>query len=90
MKAQALRRGAGIATLVAMLVATAAHAAPPEGFEARVEALRKASGVPGMWIAIVEQGNPTLARGFGVRKLGDPAPVGPDTIFPTGSTGKAV
>jgi CubicO group peptidase (beta-lactamase class C family) len=83
-------KAAGIATWVAMLVATAVHAAPPEGFEARVEELRKASGVPGLSIAIVEQGKPTLARGFGVRKLGDPAPVGPDTIFPTGSTGKAV
>lgn len=83
-------KGAGIATLVAMLVAAPVHAAPPEGFEARVEELRKAAGVPGMYVAVVEQGKPTLARGFGVRKLGDPAPVGPDTIFPTGSTGKAV
>jgi CubicO group peptidase (beta-lactamase class C family) len=83
-------KAAGIATLVAMLAATPVLAAPPEGFEARVEELRKASGVPGLSIAIVEQGKPTLARGFGVRKLGDPAPVGPDTIFPTGSTGKAV
>ena len=73
-----------------MLVAVPLHAAPPAGFEAHAEELRKASGVPGMWIAIVEQGKPTLARGFGVRKLGEPAPVGPDTIFPTGSTGKAV
>ncbi len=85
-----LAQGASIATLVAMLAATAVHAAPPEGFEARVEELRNAAGVPGMYVAIVENGKPTLARGFGVRKLGAPAPVGPDTIFPTGSTGKAV
>lgn len=83
-------KGAGIATLVAMLAVSSVHAAPPEGFEARVEELRKAVGVPGMYVSIVEQGKPTLARGFGVRKLGEPAPVGPDTIFPTGSTGKAV
>jgi CubicO group peptidase (beta-lactamase class C family) len=83
-------KGAGIATLVAMLAVSPVHAAPPEGFEARVEQLRNAAGVPGMYVAIVEQGKPTLARGFGVRKLGEPAPVGPDTIFPTGSTGKAV
>src|SRR5262245_52165413 len=90
MKAHAPTKAAGIATLVAMLVACPLHAAPPAGFEAHAEELRKAAGVPGMWIGIVEQGKPTLARGFGVRKLGDPAPVGPDTIFPTGSTGKAV
>jgi CubicO group peptidase (beta-lactamase class C family) len=81
---------AGIATLVAMLAAAPLHAAPPEGFEARVESLRTATGVPGVSIAIVEQGKTTLARGFGARKLGDPAQVTADTIFPTGSTGKAV
>lgn len=90
MKIRFPARAAGIATLVAMLAAAPALAAPPEGFDAHVEELRQAAGVPGIWIAIVEQGKPTLARGFGVRKLGDPAPVGPDTIFPTGSTGKAV
>ncbi len=90
MKIDFFAKGAGIATLVAMLAASPLHAAPPAGFEARVEELRKAAGVPGMYVAIVEQGKSTLARGFGVRKLGDPAPVGPDTIFPTGSTGKAV
>ena len=74
----------------ALLAATPVSAAPPENFEAHVEALRSAVGVPGVSIAIVEQGRPTLARGFGVRKLGEPAPVSPDTIFPTGSTGKAV
>ena len=31
----------------------------------------------------------TLARGYGVRKLGAPGAVDADTIFPTGSTGKA-
>jgi CubicO group peptidase (beta-lactamase class C family) len=32
----------------------------------------------------------TFARGFGVRALGKPEPVDADTIFPTGSTGKAM
>ena len=64
-------------------------AAPPEGFEARVEALRQSSGIPGLAVAIVENGQPPYAHGFGVRKLGDPAPVDADTIFPIGSTSKA-
>ena len=42
-----------------------------------------------MAIAIVENGKVTLAKGYGVRKLGAPEPVDADTIFPTGSTGKA-
>jgi CubicO group peptidase (beta-lactamase class C family) len=43
-----------------------------------------------MAIAIVEDGKTTLARGYGVRKLGGKDPVDADTIFMTGSTGKAV
>ena len=68
---------------------SAAQAAPPDGFDARVEALRNRIGVPGMAIAIVENGKVTLAKGYGVRRLGSPEAVDADTIFPTGSTGKA-
>lgn len=64
-------------------------AAPPENFDARVESLRQQVGVPGMAISIVENGEVTLAKGYGVRKLGSSARVDADTIFPTGSTGKA-
>ena len=65
------------------------EAAPPAGFEQRVEGLRKAFGAPGVTIAIVENGQPTLARGWGIRRVGSPAPVDANTIFATGSTGKA-
>ena len=75
--------------LLMFAFATAAQAAPPNGFAARVEKLRKEIGVPGMAIAIVEDGKVTLAKGFGVRALGSPEPVDADTIFMTGSTGKA-
>ena len=64
-------------------------AAPPPDFDTRAETLRKQVGAPGMAIAIVENGKVTLAKGYGVRKLGAPEPVDADTIFPTGSTGKA-
>lgn len=72
----------------AALPATAL-AAPPKGFEARVEALRRATGVPGMGIAIVENGVPVLVKGFGEKRIGSGDPVTEHTIFPTGSTGKA-
>ena len=73
-----------------LFVATApAVAAPPAGFEHRVEQLRTSYGAPGISIAIVEDGAPKLAKGWGVRQIGTNAPVGPDTIFATGSTGKA-
>ncbi len=78
-----------LATTIAFLVCASAFAAPPAEFDARVEALRKQVGVPGMAIAIVENGKVILAKGFGVRKLGASELIDGDTIFPTGSTDKA-
>jgi len=72
-----------------VLAATSAAAAPPPGFDQRVEELRKAFGVPGVTITIVEDGKTTLARGWGVRDITTNQPVDADTIFFTGSTGKA-
>jgi CubicO group peptidase (beta-lactamase class C family) len=83
-----LRRGRALLVLVACLAAPA-FAAPPAGFEQRVEQLRSRFGVPGVSVAIVENGRPTLARGWGVREIGTSRPVDADTIFATGSTGKA-
>ena len=64
-------------------------AAPPADFDRRVEQLRTSFRVPGVSIAIVENGETILARGYGVRGLADPRAVDRDTIFSTGSTGKA-
>lgn len=72
-----------------VLVYGLAAAAPPAGFEDRVETLRQEIGIPGVSIAIVENDQVTLARGFGVRGLNSPQRVDADTIFPNGSTGKA-
>lgn len=80
---------AAFAVAVTLLPGYRAFAEPPAGFDARVETLRKQIGVPGIAIAIVEGGKVTLAKGYGVKKLGSPEPVDADTIFPTGSTGKA-
>ena len=73
-----------------LLLATSALAAPPPGLDARVEAAMQAYGTPGFAVAIVEDGKVVHAKGYGVRKLGSPERVDADTIFPTGSTGKAV
>jgi CubicO group peptidase (beta-lactamase class C family) len=72
-----------------LALAMPALADPPAGLDAKVEQIRQQSGAPGIAVAIVEHGKTTLARGWGVRKLGDPAKVDADTIFQTGSTGKA-
>lgn len=79
-----------------LLVASAANAADatavamPAGFDERVEAAMRARDVPGMAIAVVHRGQIVHARGYGVRMLGADGAVDADTIFPTGSTGKAV
>ena len=76
--------------LTLLAVATPAIADVPAGFDARVEALRRQADVPGLAIAVVEHGRVTLAKGYGVRRLGSAARVNADTIFMTGSTGKAI
>lgn len=78
-----------LATCALIGSAAAADAAPPAGFAQRVEQLRKEFGTPGLTIAIVENGKTTLAQGWGVRDVSTNQPVDADTIFFTGSTGKA-
>ena len=75
---------------LALALSLPSLAAPPRGFEARAEQLRARVGTPGMAIAIVEDGKTTLARGFGLRRLDAPARVDGDTLFPIGSSSKAI
>lgn len=75
---------------LALSFAGLAFAAPPADLDARVNELIAKYGVPGMAVAIVEDGKTVHAKGYGVRRLGSPEAVDADTIFPTGSTGKAV
>ncbi|MET0268354.1 MAG: serine hydrolase [Duganella sp.] len=55
-----------------------------------METLRQKIGVPGLAIAIVEDGKTTLARGYGVRQLGAAPAVDADTLFSIGSASKAM
>ena len=71
-------------------IASFAAAAPPPGLDARVDAVIREYGVPGMAVAIVENGQVVHAKGYGVRKIGTNDRVDADTIFPIGSTGKAI
>ena len=77
-----------IASLLVALPVLAA-AAPPKNFDAHVEAVMKASEVPGATIAIVENGKVTHARGYGIKRLDSPEAVDADTLFQIGSTTKA-
>ena len=53
--------------LLILLCLASAVAAPPENFDQRVESLRNSLGVPGVSIAIVENGRTVLAKGYGIR-----------------------
>jgi CubicO group peptidase (beta-lactamase class C family) len=75
--------------LFILLCATTAFADPPADFGRRVDQLRERTGVPGMAVSIVENGQVRFAEGFGVLAMGGTERVDADTIFPTGSTGKA-
>jgi CubicO group peptidase (beta-lactamase class C family) len=67
----------------------AAAALAQESIDAVVEKARKTFDVPGIAVAVVKDGQVVFAKGFGVRKLGDPAPVTPNTLFGIASNTKA-
>ncbi|MGC2446358.1 MAG: serine hydrolase [Candidatus Sulfotelmatobacter sp.] len=67
---------------------TAAPTAPPD-LDAYVASSMKTFDVPGMAVAIVKDGKILVAKGYGVRKLGDPTPVDEFTMFAIGSNTKA-
>ncbi|HET9786964.1 MAG TPA: serine hydrolase [Pyrinomonadaceae bacterium] len=66
-----------------------AQEAPLNGFDDYVNQALRAWEVPGLAIAIVKDDRIVLAKGYGVRKLGDPAPVNERTLFAIGSSSKA-
>lgn len=89
------RRAAGLAVLLsASLAVTPAPAkpkpAPPlAGLDAYVCRAMKEFGVPGMAVAVVKDGRVALAKGYGVRRAGEAAPVDADTLFGIASNTKA-
>jgi CubicO group peptidase (beta-lactamase class C family) len=60
----------------------------PPGIDATVAKIMKSFEVPGLALAIVKDGQVVLAKGYGVKKLGDPAPVDARTLFGIASNTK--
>ena len=94
-------RIAGAAFLLALLVPLAAGPALsagispasdstvlPPGFDALVARAMTAFEVPGMAVAVVKDGQVVLAKGYGVRKLGEKAAVDARTLFGIASNTK--
>jgi CubicO group peptidase (beta-lactamase class C family) len=61
----------------------------PADLDAYVGRVQQAFEVPGLSVAIVKDGKVVLAKGYGVRKLGEPARVDENTLFGIGSNTKA-
>ncbi len=80
---------AAAALLVGAVPGLRAQAAPPRDLDAYVAGALKAFDTPGAAVAIVKDGRVLLAKGYGVRRLGEPAPVDAHTLFQIASNTKA-
>lgn len=91
--ASAALAAAPIQAVPAAPVTAAAAAADPGAtafnLDADVQRALSAFAVPGVAIAIVKDGQVLATRGFGVRKLGEAAPVDGKTLFEVASNSKA-
>lgn len=74
--------------LLASAQALAQTGAPPD-LDAYVARALKEFEVPGLAIAVVKDGKVALVKGYGVRKLGEPAAVDEQTLFGIASNTKA-
>jgi CubicO group peptidase (beta-lactamase class C family) len=75
--------------LVALLLATPlAGQGAPADLDRYVGRVMKTFTVPGLSVAIVKDGRVVVAKGYGVRRLGDPAPVDERTRFGIASNTK--
>ena len=87
-----LPRRTAFALLLALCVSGQALAqAPatlPEGIDGYVARVMKTFDVPGVSLTVVKDGKTLLARGYGVRRLGEPAAVDAETLFGIASNTK--
>jgi CubicO group peptidase (beta-lactamase class C family) len=77
-----------VASLAGPRAQTPAVAAAPSDLDAFVTKVLKTFEVPGVSVAIVKDGKVVVAKGYGVRKLGEAAPVDARTLFGIASNTK--
>ncbi len=90
---QNLRLRVVVLALLLMLgsvpVSARRQAALPSDIDEYAGRVLKEFDVPGMAVAVVKDGKVILAKGYGVREIGKPEPVTPDTLFGIASNSKA-
>lgn len=85
-----------VAVLSTLVTAQAQTVAPTSGnitpalekLDAYISDTMTQTRVPGLAVAVVYKGQVVFAKGYGVRKLGEPAKVDPDTVFEIASVSK--
>jgi CubicO group peptidase (beta-lactamase class C family) len=82
-------RTIGLILTVLCLVGRSAWAQNGASVDAYVARVMQTFNVPGVSLAIVKDDAPVLVKGYGVRKMGDPAPVDVQTLFGIASNTKA-
>jgi len=80
-------RGPVMFLLIAAPFTAAAQQQPPK-FDGYVQRVMQTFAVPGLSVAIVKDGKVVLARGYGVRRMGEAAPVDAQTRFGIASNTK--
>ena len=83
-----MRLLASLSTLALGLAAQLPAQQPPPKFDAYVKQVMETFTVPGLSVAIVKDGKVVLAKGYGVRRMGDAAPVDALTQFGIASNTK--
>ena len=80
----------GVASMVAIARPAGAQVvAEADRIDALVDQFMRAFETPGIGVALVRAGAPTVARGYGIRRLGAPGKVDADTLFGIASNTKS-
>ncbi len=78
-----------VAAMLSGFFATNANAATAHKLDGYVEAAMKAWEIPGLAVAVVQDGKVVFARGYGIRQAGRPERVDENTSFGIGSVTKS-
>jgi CubicO group peptidase (beta-lactamase class C family) len=89
MNHQRLSRFLSLILIVFCAASVRAQSGPPADLDTYVARVMKTFDVPGLSVAIVKDGKVVVARGCGVKKLGEAAAVDENTLFGIGSNTKA-
>lgn len=88
-RSDSLGRWLTVALLLNGAASVAAQTRMPANWDAEVIRALRTFEVPGMAMAVVQDGRVLLAKGYGVRRLGDTTPVDATTYFQIASNTKA-